>query len=136
MSISIGSLEFDDYSGEILIPRKRVLTYARIDKAGIGAQVLPKIGSSFDLETIRYDAPANVATFVASVDALIGTDVAIATSTFDYSIAFSTVFTVEDVSSNADRSLLSARGVRGGSTIDLSPAKLIRCRWRFRSGPS
>lgn len=134
--ITIGGLVFDDYRGEILIPRKRVLTYARTDKADIGAQVLPKIGSSFDLETIRYEAAASVAAFIASVDALIGTDVAIVTDTFNYSTAFSTVFTVEDVASNADTTLVRARGSRGVSTIDLSPAKLIRCRWRLRSGPS
>lgn len=134
--ITIGGVDFDDYSGEILIPRKRVQTFARTDKAEIGAQVLPKVGDSFELTTIRYEAPASVATLIATINALNGTDVAIVTDLFNYVSVFGVQFTVEDVKTNADDKKIRLRGARGASTIDLSPGHIVRCQWRLRGGPS
>lgn len=134
--ITIGGTAFDDYEGTILVPRKRVITYARSDKEDVGAQVLPLTGESFSLETVRYEDPADVVTLINAIKALIGTDVAIVTDTINYSTDYTLVFTVEDAVSNGDEKLVRGRGKRGASIIDHSPASLVRTSWRLRAGPA
>ena len=136
MTIRIGAYFFDDYQGEIRYPRKRVESFARTDKAGVGIQVLPTSTEPFQIRTFWYDTPANVDVRMKEYDALIGTDVAIITESITYQIDMSTIFTVEDVVHAQEAKHVRARGERNGSIVEHSPAALIRSTWTLRGGPS
>ena len=135
MTIRIGGIDFDDYEGDIPYQRKRALTYARTDKAGTGVQVLPKSSEPFQFKTWRYEAVAKVETFMASLDALIGTDVEIITELITYSSGFNTKYTVEDVKHLQESQLIRVYGERNAAIVNHSPAALIRSVWYLRGGP-
>lgn len=134
--ITIGGIIFDDYEGTIITPLKRAVTYARTDKEGVGAQVLPKVGQSFRLDTVRYEDPGDLVTTLDAIDALVGTDVAIVTDTINYTTKYSLVFTVESLENNGDEKLVRARGKRGATIVDESPASMIQTSWQLRAGPA
>lgn len=129
MTIQIGANYFDDWTGDIPHRRKRVKTYARADRAEVGAQVLPKVGETFQIETTIFTASGSFTSSMTTLDALIGTDVTIVTAAVNFAVDYNTKFTVLDVTHRQEERAIRARGIRNGIVFDHSPAGVLRTVW-------
>ena len=77
MSLTIGGVIFDHYTGTIRLPQKRTVVFASAHTAHVGSRVLPAIGKESKLTTKRFQAPGSNYTLAQQLDALINDTVAI-----------------------------------------------------------
>lgn len=135
--ITIGSYQFDGYTGDIIVSKPRVESFTRTDIAIAGAQLLPSAGRPFSIMTWRYTSPSTIEDLKALLDAYIGQVVEIIDGSLIYSGSpFGCDFIVMDVQHKQWTSMIHARGVRGITEIDLSPAARLETTWTLQATPA
>lgn len=138
MSIKIQTIDFDLFSGDIQVPKKRVETFTRTDIAHAGAQVMPTAGQRFNLQTTRYEQTTfNAEGLKDSMDSLIGTLVDIIADGVIYSTDYAVKFIAIDVRHQATQTMVRARGYRATAlaTINYSPGLSVVSDWTLQATP-
>ena len=136
MSILIGKIDFDWYDGALQPSKYRVESFERTDVPQTGAQVMPKAGRRFSLQTTRHEPNGTSAEIIKNqIDNYIGTIRGIVADSVNYASLYGINFVVVDAVHEATPTFVRARGYRAGFQYNYAPARAVITNWVLQSTP-
>lgn len=137
MSLQFGSIIFDAYEGPVVLPRRRVATFATPQQPNAGSQVYPIAGSSFPVMTTRYEPVSLTRETATTFETMIGDIIRVIENGLDYSLMpYRIKFVIESLEHTTLDVIPRAVGRRGLANLDYSPAGRIVTQWTLRAVPA
>lgn len=122
MTMRLGTIDFDSFAGEVLLPHRSTHRYTSPSGVGVGVQVLPPQAPEFTIQVNRFTPAATLAAEVDLLMQLIGLIGPLRIGNLNYDLAPIRVrFAVLDVRVVSSQVVAFAAGHRFGVPYSFSP---------------
>jgi hypothetical protein len=126
MTLRIGTMDFDSFDGEILLPQRSTHRFESPAVAYAGVQVLPNSAPPFALKCIRMTPAALLVSDAEIINASVGQIVPIVHDALVYEyLPYRLVFIVLSIQINETRKLPLVSGSRYGTPYTYTPGGQI-----------